>query len=202
MNIQEWLTHFEQAYRNYGISFEEQDKQFLFKKHHTDVSNQEKERILYNIEIFTRYFFKKFQTGYSFCPAEKIKNKIGVSIEENYRLYNGPFYNLAKIYWTFRLEVDNFPTDDYYLCMFQILRNVERNIAGIFFPTPGPISMSIKERLKKQEKVLREYAPKVDIERFLSENPILKTDMSKSGCLTALICISLFSLVFIITFIF
>jgi hypothetical protein len=57
---------------------------------------------------------------------------------------------------------------------------MEIEIAGEFFPTPG-ISMPVSLRRMKQKSTLNAYAPSMDIERFLSESPILRA--GRGGCL-------------------
>jgi hypothetical protein len=69
-----------------------------------------------------------------------------------------------------------------------ILRTVEVNIAGGFFPTGGYVSKD------NQKQILQEFAPEINIEKFISENPMLKT--GKSGCLSVLMVISI---IFVLT---
>lgn len=69
----------------------------------------------------------------------------------------------------------------YELIHHGLLRQVEINIASLFFPTPGSASIPVKKRLQDQRQFLKEVAPNIDIERFLSENPILKWESSRQG---------------------
>lgn len=61
-------------------------------------------------ETLLVYFFKKASRGEPFGKIERIKERLGKTPEENYGINSGPFLNLAKTYWTFKLEVrDLFP---------------------------------------------------------------------------------------------
>jgi hypothetical protein len=71
-----------------------------------------------------------------------------------------------------------------------ILRAIELDIAGVFFPTPG-VKMPLALRKTKQRELLKEYAPEIDVERFLSENPILEVERSRKGCFGSIILIVL-----------
>lgn len=57
---------------------------------------------------------------------------------------------------------------------------IETNIAGIFFPTPGPMQIPVSERMEAQRQLLQEYAPGIDIDAFLGNNPILGTSLQDS----------------------
>jgi len=52
------------------------------------------------------------------------------------------------------------------------------NISGSFFPSSGQVNA------KNQRQILQEYAPEINIERFLSDNPLL---LRKVGCLSSVI---------------
>lgn len=102
-------------------------------------------------------------------------------MQENYQVTAGPFYNLAKTYWTFRIQLDedverereNLPL--FYL----ILRDVEINIAGAFFPTGGQVNES------NQRQTIKEFAPEIDIESFINDNPMMR--FKKEGWLRRLL---------------
>lgn len=127
------------------------------------------------VEILTSYFFKKASAGETFGNIARIKEQFGNTLEKNYGLHSGPFFNLAKTYWTFKIEVaDLFPIHNQKL-ISQILAKVEFDIAKIFFPTPGVINIPVELRKKAQRRMLERYMPGADVESFLSNNPILKT---------------------------
>jgi len=197
MTNDEWLKYFEEAYKlpfreNIRIDrwenrdFTRSEIQFLLSKVKSsgEYSNIERKHCLEIIQIFTRLFFRKALNGETFCYLEKIKSDFfGKSFEQIYGSSSGPFTNLAKTYWTFRhqLNEDTDRPKEYTPLFFQILRNVETNIAGGFFPSAGAVSEEI------QRKILKEFAPEIDIERFINENPMIRS--KKTGCIGALLFI-------------
>ncbi|MBD3338389.1 MAG: hypothetical protein GF353_04740 [Candidatus Lokiarchaeota archaeon] len=204
MNNEEWLKYFEEAYKlpfREDVRFDEwekkeftkSDRDFLLLKAKSmrEYSTIEREQCLQIVQIFTRLFFKKAIKGETFCPLEKIKSDfMGNSFEKVYGYSSGPFINLAKTYWTFRhqLNEDTDRPKEYTPLFYQILRNVETNIAGAFFPSAGVVSAKV------QKNILKEFAPEIDVERFLSENPLLKR---KSGCLGSLLFLLLLTIILI-----
>jgi len=206
MTINDWLKHIEEAYKfpfredirveNWKKKeFTEDEKEFLFTQYSKEYTNLHKEHILEIIEMFTRYFFKIAFEGYTFCSLDKVNSKFGISLEKKYGVSSGPFYNLAKTYWTFRIQLD----EDQYKhresmpLFFPLLRTVETNIAGEFFPTAGFVDKS------QQRKILKEFAPNINIDSFIAENPMFKS--KKGGCLGTLliIIIVIFIIIWIIS---
>lgn len=207
MTNEEWLSHFEEAYKlpfrdditseNWGKrDYSEIEKEFLITEYSKEFADKHIEHILEVVQIFIRYFFIKSLEGYIFCSLDKVKLEFGKTLEENYGTSNGLFYNLAKTYWTFRIQLDE---DCKYLqkgktpLFIMILREVETNIAGTFFPTNGHVNET------QQRQVLKEFAPEIKFEEFLNDNPMLRT--KKSGCfgillIFPLVTITLFSLIY------
>lgn len=194
MTIEQWIKLFEEAYKlpirdDITIDkwerriFTDEEKSFLLAKYTKEFVDSHQKHFLDIVQIFTRFFFLKTVNGETFCSTEKIKSQFGMTLEQRYGLSSGPFINLARTYWTFKLELDedqlrhkeNMPL------LLVILRTVEMNMAGVFFPTPSPFTVSTDERKSSQIQVLQEFAPQIDIRRFLSENPILSS--KRSGCL-------------------
>jgi hypothetical protein len=192
MTNEEWLNLIEQAYylpfredtridKWDKLKFDEKEKSFLLSKYSKDYANQHQEHLLKIVEVFTRLIFKKALNGETFCDPSKIISKFGKTLEQNYKVSSGPFLNFAYTYWTFNIQL----TEDHHRqprehvpLFFPLLRTVEMNIAGSFFPTGGQVSS------ENQRQVLNEFAPEINIEKFLSENPLLSR---KSGCLSVVL---------------
>ena len=183
MKVDQWLSLFEEAFNYVDKPFTAENKSFLCKQYTKDLPEYEKVQAFEIIEIFTRYFFSKAARGETFGPILKVESNFGRTIEENYGLSEGPFLNFAKTYWTYRFEVDDYLSlkKGYELILDGLLRQVEKNVASLFFPTPGSVSIPVKKRIDDQRHFLKEVAPNIDIERFLSENPILKWESSRQG---------------------
>ena len=131
-------------------------------------------------ETLIAYFFKKASRGESFGRIERIKERFGKTLEENYLISSGPFLDLAKTYWTFKTEVQDLFPENYKKLISQVLLKVEFDVAKYFFPTPGPASMPVEIRVEAQKELLKEYMPEVDIGLFLKNNPILVREFQDS----------------------
>jgi len=141
-----------------------------------NVSNEQK-RVFQEAEAdVISLFFKIASRGQTFGSTDSIKKKFGYTLEENFGLTKGPFIEMARAYWSFSLGVDNTPPGHENLLLWQILHKVEFDIRSLFFPTPGPNHISVRKRIKAQRSLLQHFAPEMDIERFISENPILKRE--------------------------
>jgi hypothetical protein len=186
MTNSQWIRLFETAY-NFPFrddirvdawkkrEFTDDERKFLLSRYSDESASRDSNHIEDIVQIFTRFFFKVAAQGGVFCPREKIELEFGKSIEENYGISQGPFLNLAKTYWSFRLALDedgekqgdNFGSN--VPLFYMILRTVEVNVGGVFFPSGG------NAEKHKQAQVLREFAPEIDIVQFISENPMFKT---------------------------
>jgi hypothetical protein len=110
----------------------------------------------------------------TFGDPNRVTQRFGRSLQENYGVGNGPFLDVANAYWTFKLEMQDILPNYYDTWLGQALIAVEFRIAQLFFPTPGPISMPKRLRKKAQREYLQEAAPNFAIEQYLKENPMLK----------------------------
>lgn len=100
------------------------------------------------IEALYRQFFKKVKTGGQYSPIEKIKKYYGKNPQERIGISSGGYYRLFVTYWTLQVKLKENSDSNvskygygnvYYID--SLLRLVESNLAGGFFPSPGPIQM-------------------------------------------------------------
>lgn len=197
MDADQWVLEISKAYQSIGLAFPSTKKTSLLKKLSEKSTKAQKEVIEEALDVMTRYFFKKASSGETFGHLSRIKEQFGRSLEENYGLTSGPFLDMAKTYWTYKLEVQDLFPEYHNLGLSQILLKLETTIASLFFPTPGPVIIPASERKEAQRQILQEYAPTIDIERFLSENPILQSSTGRGGCLGVLsVLLMLTSVVF------
>jgi hypothetical protein len=56
---------------------------------------------------------------------------------------------------------------------------VEGNVGSVLFPFPGPAIIWVRERRETQQELLEEYATGMDINAFLSNNPLLGTSKGR-----------------------
>jgi len=131
------------------------------------------------MEAMTRYFFRKAVCGETFGPTGRIEETFGRPVERNYQLSSGPFISLAKTYWTYKVEVHDLFPEHHDLVLSQVLTKVEGDIASVFFPTPGPVMIWVRQRRQQQRQLLEQYAPEIDIDTFVENNPILGTSRGR-----------------------
>ncbi|MFX0135599.1 MAG: hypothetical protein ACFFDN_18280 [Candidatus Hodarchaeota archaeon] len=182
MNIEQWFQLVTSIFKEKGTQISSEKENFLLSRLPETTTIAQKEIISETINVMTEFFFKRASHGETFGPLSRVKERFGNTIEENYGLSTGPFINMAKTYWTYRLEVADLHPNYHHLVLSKILKGVEEDIASLFFPTPGPMKIPVKKRKEDQRKILEEFVPHIDIDRFLNENPILIADsMEQNG---------------------
>lgn len=180
MNIDQWIAQVSETYQSVGLQFSTNKKELLLAEFIESSAQAQKEVMAETIDVMTRFFFRKASRGETFGSLSRIKEEFGRSLEENYGLSSGPFINMAKTYWTYRFEVDDLFPEHYNLALSTLLRKIEIDIAGMFFPTPGALTIPASQRREAQRQLLQEYAPEIDIDVFLGNNPILGTSLQDS----------------------
>jgi len=198
MNVNQWISCISEAYEITGKVFSLRKKAILLGKLPVDDINKDevdKGIFEYGVlpkpfrvqdesqnnvieettEVITRYFFRKFTLGETFGLISRIKEEVRDSVEENYGLSSGLFINMAKTYWTYKIEVKDLFPKYHNLVLSQVLLKVEGEIASVFFPSPGPVVIWVRQRREMQRQLLEYYAPGIDIDAFLENNPILGT---------------------------
>jgi hypothetical protein len=136
-------------------------------------NSKEEQIMLQTIEALNRQFFRKVKMGGQYCPVEKIKEYYGQSPEERIGISSGGYYRLFVAYWTLKVKLvenreANISKHDYGNVYYidSLLTFVESNLAGAFFPTPGP--SQIPEALRRQgiQKLLDTFAPSMTIKEL------------------------------------
>jgi hypothetical protein len=185
MNADQWIAQFSIAYAAKGAALSHPARGFL-------LSPLPEEPTLVQIEtgeeakqMMTALLFQRATRGSLFGDIGRVRQEFGRTLEENYGLSSGPFLALARAFWTFKIELNDLLPDESGLFLTQILMLIEEEVASVFFPTPGPAVIPVEKRREGQRLYLSEYAPTLDVQRFLSENPILKIEArrQKRGCL-------------------
>lgn len=207
MNVREWILCVSKAYQKAGKEFSRNTKRLLLEKLYLENLNKDQSQksmlrmgvaspfspglggelpidLVETGELVTHYFFRKAGRGELFGPIARLKGRFGNPrfgnpIKKNYELVGGPFVNMAKTYWTYKLEVHDLFPEDYNLVLSQVLLRVENDVASVFFPTPGPVVIWVRQRRQQQRKTLEEYAPDIDINSFLKNNPLLGTSKGR-----------------------
>lgn len=133
-------------------------------------------------------FFQAAAVGDTFTQPERIRQRFGRTLEENYPEAGQTFLRFAYSYWTLKLVVGDADPATRSSVAYQLLAQIEQMVAGLFFPTPGPVRIDQAQREAAQRQTLQESGAPIDIEDFIRHNPILLRDRApaKSGCLGVL----------------
>lgn len=203
MNSEQWISCISEAYETAGETFSPRKKEALLGELPQDSPSTDQatrlsiesgvipkpfeiqDESLNDVvdetkELVTRYFFKKVTLGETFGAITRVEQKFGHSLEANYGISSGPFIDMAKTYWTYQLEVRDLFPKYYNLVLAQVLVQVEQqDIGSVFFPFPGPIIHWVRGRRETQRELLEQYAPEMDIDAFLDNNPFLGTSKGR-----------------------
>ena len=182
MNIDQWIHCIREAYESSGKAFPTKEREVLLQELPEDsqsVDESTRNVIGETIELVTRYFFKKVTLGETFGSIERVEQRFGHSIESNYDVSSGPFIEMAKTYWTYQLEIQDLSPEYHNLVLARVLFQVHGDIASVFFPFPGPTILWVRGRRETQRELLEEYAPEMDVDVFLNNNPLLGTSKGR-----------------------
>lgn len=130
--------------------------------------------------------FQKAANGETFGEVSRIKQVFGATLEDK----SGPFLAFAQAYWTFKVEMNDLLPKHRQLLLTQILMAAEEEVASVFFPTPGRMTIPNSKRREAQVMMLQHYAPHIDVDRFLTDNPLLQE--RRSGWWSASLLVVLF----------
>jgi hypothetical protein len=173
MNKEGWISETVKAYQEQNGTLSSTEQSMLLRE--ISESDQEQMSVVSRTyDVFGKHFLNKATNGETFGSIERVKQKYGKTLEQNYRLKPGPFLSFAKTYWTYKIEVDDLSSQFTGLALTRILSEVERDIGSLFFPMPGIQFIPNEERRKTQTEFLRQLAPEIEIERFMRENPFLR----------------------------
>ena len=175
MNIDKWINQVSDAYKLMGKEFTQDKRRFLLSNPTGSIAQTEEALIAEFSDVIVRFFFKKAVAGDTFGPISRIKEQFGQSLEENYGLSDGPFLNLSRTFWTYKVELGDLILQQNEQVLSILLQNVEMEISSVFFPTPGPHQIPIEQRKEAQRMFLQTFAPEIEIDAFLENNPILGT---------------------------
>jgi hypothetical protein len=139
-----------------------------------DPRNAEEEKVMVQtIEALHRQFFRKVKTGRQYCPVEKIKEHFAQTPKERIGISSGGYYRLFVAYWTLNVKLEenrqsNISKHGYgnVYSIDSLIRFVESNLAGAFFPTPGSIEIPETHRRQGIQELLQRFAPTMTIKEL------------------------------------
>jgi hypothetical protein len=171
MDIRSWEVEVEQALKRRNLNYRPTYSDIAF----ASPPPREALRLAGDImNAMTQEFWRRVCAHEVFGDTKRIENHFGRSLENNYGVSAGPFLDLAKTYWTYKLEMFDILPKHSDRWLGQALMEMEFSIAKLFFPMPGPITMPKKLRKLTQREYLKAFAPTFAIEQYLKENPMLK----------------------------
>jgi len=139
--------------------------------------------VAFDTEIFEsalKGFFFHGANGYAFSDIKNVFSFFNMTFDELYPEATLPFIKFATSYWTLQFLVRPHNTKleqrPRRTIAWELLSSVEFNVASLFFPTPGRHMINPKLRERDQRKILQELGVPIDIEEFITNNPILIRD--------------------------
>jgi len=129
-----------------------------------------------------------YAPGFAFAEPETIRERFGKSISENYPGATPEFLAVATSYWTLKQVHWNLFRTSSARPLAQLTSWLEEMIGAVFFPMPGPLSVSPEVRVQTQRSILRKTGATINEERFIAGNPILKR--RSAGCLGVVVAIA------------
>lgn len=197
MKIGEWEQEVSRAFTSEGKSYTAEMRKIM--KSEVDNNSQDGRIAAEVMLIMQRWFWRKVVERQTFGSVNRVAEKFGRSLEENYGMPSGPFMDLARTYWTYRIEMRDLFPDHHNKWLSQALLTVERDTAALFFPTPGPITFPVNQRREAQRECLEKFAPTFDIDTFLAQSPVLRAGKNR-GCLGLVAVIAIIAFTSVVGF--
>jgi len=130
-------------------------------------------------EIYQAMFYGFFHCaaeGSVLVPENRVVEKFGHSIKDNYPEANEVFLKFAKTYWTLRVLTYDLLENNMDWIGAHLLGKLEQDIGPVFFPFPGRVKIAPSKREETQRELIKESGANIDIEEFITGNPILIRD--------------------------
>jgi hypothetical protein len=182
MKIDDWLNCVELAVTQAGHSTDESTRKFLQDPLPETMLPDHKMFFTSTHDAVFRMLFQKALVGGTFGPLERVREQFGQSVEENYGKSIGPFIQLARSYWTFKLEMGDLWEAHRETALYKILHKIEFDVAAAFFPSSQNASKM------SQKTLFSRYCPEMDVEAFFADNPYFGA--GGSGCLGVVIAVT------------
>ncbi len=164
-----------------GAKLNEKDKKMLFSKKSREevkyLSDEQKKSLGKFYDNLAKGYILLAIKGYEFAKVDRIEEKFGSTMEENYPEASESFIKFARTYWTFQIHLLEDLTGSSNYLAYSYLASLHAIIASGFFPMPGPATIPSNKREKIQREVLKDFD--IDIEDFIKGNPILIRDRQR-----------------------
>ena len=139
-------------------------------------AEQQSKRLAEIYEAMFKGFFHCAAKGLAFVPETKVANRFGHSPKENYPEANESFLKFAKTYWTLRVLEFDLMDYDWEWIGARLLAKLEQDIGPVFFPFPGLQKITPTQREESQRELISKSGADINIDEFMTGNPILIRD--------------------------
>lgn len=123
-------------------------------------------------------FYDVAADGLALTNVADIKDWYGAAIDENYPDAGEAFSRFATTYWTFKVLLGQIEMNAPVHFIGSLLTRIDELLGPLFFPFPGPMKTDPTQREADQRRFLQAFGPRIDIDDFLTRNPILIRDRS------------------------
>jgi hypothetical protein len=147
-------------------------KHILGQAYADDVVKNHAEQVRWIHDKAIAGFFHCAASDTAFADAGRIESHYGRSLKEVYPDATRTFMKLARTYWTFKVTlIDCAP--DASVCV-KLLWAIDETFAGVFFPTPGPMSPPKSLREEMMREVIQGSGANFDVEDYIRNNYYLR----------------------------
>ena len=144
----------------------------LLRRNYEDITAEDDAARLKELsELAVDGFFHCAARNITFTELSRIEEFYGRTLEENYPGASPTFMKLARTYWTFKVILIEC-TQEPSVCA-TLLRDIDLNFAGLFFPTPG-ISPPKGLREETMRTFIEQSGADLDVEDFIRGNLYLR----------------------------
>lgn len=135
-------------------------------------TDAEKERMQEMKNAAIDGFFHMAAKEQVFCPLERVTSYYGRTVQQAYPGCSRTFYKLTNTYFTFKVELIALGSEPS-LCS-GLLRGIDLDFSGLFYPTPGPFGHPPAQREAAMRTIIRMSGAAFDLEDFIHGNPYLR----------------------------
>lgn len=168
------------GYLNEDLPDFPEDKWNFLLQSASEVSSDDEAKAAVLYMFLLRGYLRLSAEGHAFVDEQRVAENFGRSVRANYPEANDSFIKFATSYWTFKLWLDEaarcFSGGEDPLVLL-LLRQLEQDLASLFFPTPGPIKIPPAEREQAQREFLAQFRNlPIEVDDLMKGNAILMRD--------------------------
>lgn len=192
MNIDQAKLLVSEAFKEDGRTLSRELKELAFTPQSRAAWDGNKLKIAEITNAVQRKFWRAVENGECIGNPAKVEAKLGKSVEEQFNSYDGPFLDLARAYWTYKIEIQELMHEHGDLAVSHALQGLEIKLRQLFFPTPDMLHVSEEMIKSAQLDNLSQFAPSIDAFKLIEDNAIARKGRTEnSGCMGAIVGVAL-----------